>query len=217
MSNIKTKIAALIAKAKGTDNEHEASTFMAKAQELLEKHQLEMWELNEDDPMGHQFFGRARMQIDKSERSLLNAVARLYGANTVLARDKGKQIIDLVGRESSRITTELMWPFIMDQVRKLAKEYNVIHRVGPVRARHQIMIALGFRIKDMIKEEKRATGVASKALVTVDEVKAYVESLYPNVTWPRTKYRVGSNASEYADKVSLNRQTTGGAGVRLLA
>lgn len=214
MSNIKTKIAALIAKAKGTDNQHEAEAFMGKAQELLEKHQLEMWELNEDDPMDHQFFGRARVQIDQSERRLLNAVAKLYGCKTVetwvkdpMSTDYRKKLLDLIGRESGRITTELMWPFIMDQVRKLAKQYNADHKVGPVRARHQIMLALSSRIHEMLKAQKRDAPAEKNALIIVDEVNAFTKTLYPVLKNGR-RSRYIANASDYAEQVSLHRQTS---------
>lgn len=39
---ITERIAALLAKAEGTDNEHEASAYMSKVQELLTSHQIEL-------------------------------------------------------------------------------------------------------------------------------------------------------------------------------
>lgn len=50
MADIADKVAALLAKAEGTDNAHEAEAYMAKAEELMLKHNVEMAQVQAKRP-----------------------------------------------------------------------------------------------------------------------------------------------------------------------
>lgn len=78
------KIKALLAKASGTDNEAEAEIFFAKAYELMEKHQLDVTDLESEDPMGEEIgvSAKGRGGVDWNER-LMFPVARYYGCKAI--------------------------------------------------------------------------------------------------------------------------------------
>jgi hypothetical protein len=133
LSRIKRIITQLLAKARSTDNEAEAAAFLAKAMELLQQHQLDANDLaGEDDPIINHT-GLKQAESGHAWRwKLYSAVGQLYGCKSIHVdvgyrkTAKGKMTPwyeqRLVGRESAIITTDLMYPWIVDQVRKAAKD-----------------------------------------------------------------------------------------------
>ena len=147
MSNMKTKIQALIAKAEGTDNEHESAIFMAKAIDLMQKHQIELHDLNVDDKIHVTIGMTATRSAPSWKRKILSALAQYYGCQTVLdshyiKTKTGKRVpgysLELVGPESARVTTELMFPFVIKQImasgNKLARKRVVKLRENNVQS-----------------------------------------------------------------------------------
>lgn len=227
LDNIKHKISALLAKAQGTDNEHEAEIFLQKAYELLDQHQIQIWELrNEEDPMGEDFAFDISTAAPVWKNKLLLAVARYYGATTVrtwkapkLVKDGGRYVyrrtdysVNVVGRESARITTLLMYPFIVKQTRELAKDLSSKgvwpYQVDKLQLR--ICNALCDRIHLLVQDrDNKKDGSSSRALVVVDELEKFLEKTIPNLGTVRSGRRITSTAArEAAQKVSLHRQTS---------
>ncbi len=119
------KIQALMAKARSTDNEHEAELFLAKAHELMEKHQLEAHDLETDDPVGGEYYyekGNVKAAPDW-DMMLIFAVAKYFGCKAIrCAMRNNKWAMDLVGRESARVTTKEMHSYLVKTVRRLGRE-----------------------------------------------------------------------------------------------
>lgn len=226
LSKIKTKIAALLAKANGTDNENEAAAFAAKAHELLEAYQLNLFDLGESDPMGKVGIHSGNGSTPTWKAHLINSIAKYYGCRLIRNKFQGGAFeMNLHGRESARITVELMVPFIFDQCRKAAKELRKEGHAGTTEHITRLITnALTTRIYMLSLEEaakaKNNAGEATmegraarNALTTVNELDAYIDSLYSNLKAGSSKRKMTSDAArEAAGKVSLNRQMSNGAG-----
>lgn len=215
---IKDKIAALLAKAEGTDNEFEQETFMAKVNELLEKHQIEMHEIRtrmgrDNDPMG-----TVNGEMTRSHEwpsYVGNQLATLYGCKMVRGRIRGtnaRYSWVVVGRESATTTFDMMFPFVQSQVRQQARKFAKEMGVTSAKAERAVGMALSSRIYKMtlVAKERRAE-LESKALVPVDDVEAYFNELYSPESLKKaksSKHGYDGRAKDYAEKVSLNVQAT---------
>lgn len=211
--SIKSKIAALLAKAEGTDNQFEAATFMAKVNELLERHQMEMHEIRasmgDKDPMG---FQKGETNIYASAiwiRNVGGALAVLYGCTLIYRRMGNHTTYDVVGRESSRTTFELMLPFIVSQVRVQAKTLISKGLTKSV-AEREVAQALEHRIWLLSRKavEQREVAVG-KGLIPVSDLKAAVAEYFPDLKEARPRnLDFGRLAEEQAAKISINIQAT---------
>lgn len=225
MSNesIKTKIAALLAKAESTKNGFEADAFMAKVNELLEKHQIEMHEVRkvgqDNDPMGKEK-GTANIYASMSwANDLAGTLARYYGCRTVYWRVGNHTRYEVIGRESARTTFELMLPFIITQVKLQAARLHKERPVTASRWQKNVANALIIRIARLIpKAEQHRDELAKNALVPVNPVGAHMEELYPKLKQARQRdLSHTQSAADAAEKISLHVQATGKTATKLLA
>lgn len=220
IENIKRKIAALLAKARSTENTHEADAFIAKAQEMLEVYQLEEWDLGAtDDLTGVDVITNAYTRY----YSLWGALARYYGAEMIRRKvrrnGKLKLEVDIVGRESSRVTTQLMFPFIMQQATAAGRKLKAEGHYGSAPAlTYYVINALVFRIWKLVAEAEahKSAKAQSRALVVVPELEAFIKDRYPNIKEGRASRLSSTSAARAeAEKVSLYRQTKGNEQLKL--
>lgn len=229
LEDIKRKITAIIAKAQGTDNEHEAAMFMAKAEKMLEEYQIEIWQLGDTgDPMGEDVMLKFRGATPSlNDHNLLSALAKFYGCKIVrykrrVVNSKGRLVPEtsyhVVGRESSRITTGIMMPFVMKQC--LEAGARLERQYPGTRAQHTLRVvnALTLRIYKLIEDAKARVDenteiVASRALVVVAELDAFIASKHGELKPGRkSTINISHAARDEAGKISLHRQATHGAG-----
>lgn len=238
MKKIKATITALLAKAKGTDNEHEAEAFLAKAMSMMEQYQLDVLDMvGEDDPI-LKHVGLSRASSGHAWRwRLYSKVAQLYGCKSIhvecilknedgtFQKDKHGRYIEgyeqtLVGRESAIITTDLMYPWIVEQVRAHAKRLVAEDKANGAKAMSEqgqakrVAAALISRIAVMIHEQEAAkpeTAAGRNALVVMDQVNAAYEQMFPDTQLKNTKTKTDDRSRQAAESIGLHRQTTGGA------
>lgn len=231
MSNAKLidRINALLAKAKGTDNEHEADAFMTKAAALMEEHQISVSQLGHDaedvvaDRAGFEQGAGSHVWVS----NLYHDLARLYGCRTYFQQgwsSKGRRTtVHVIGRESAKVTLDLMHPFIVQQVRAEAKRLYLITGMSVQGQAKRIGAALRYRIWKLIQEQESAEGQAIKtdaarqnALVTTNQVVA----LFDEVTGDMKTRKGGRNVTDSlavaaASRVSLARQMDGSNQLKL--
>lgn len=210
---IKAKIAALLAKAESTDNAFEAETFMAKVNELLEKHQLEVHEIRganvvNADPMG---WTRGETNIYASmlwARGVASALARFYGCRLLYGKNGNHVVYRVAGPESARVTFELMLPFVISQVRVSAKKLAIYYKKSS--AERQVGQALEARIWRLVpKNDARRAELSENALIVLSDVDAFVDA---TADVKEAKPRIlsyGAAAELAAEKISINVQATG--------
>lgn len=248
LAKIKARIQALLAKANSTEHEAEAEAFLAKANELLREYQLDVADLvDSDDPVVHHVGVRGATSGHAWRWRLYSAVAQLYGCQTIHvdvgfrkadgsewrgARDgKGVPYYEqrLVGHESAVITTDLMYPWIVGQVRAKAREI-----VAKVKDEHpdeamseqgqakRVAAALIQRIQRLIaKDRAEQVGAPNEAarnalVVVTNAVKAKFDELYPNTTDIKGRVKTDHLSRQAADSIGLHRQA-GGRSQLLLA
>lgn len=236
------KIKALFAKAASTDNEHEAMAFLAKAHELMEKHQLEAGDLDRDDPVdGEAYYTKGSVKAAPDwDMMLIFSVARYFGCKGCRCSKDGKWYMDLVGRESARVTAKEMHAYLVKTVRRLGREAVGTHEFQLLRKdRHgntywdgeymnadqcarRIGNALRIRIS-MLAAENEAKEQASvgtptgrNALVTLDQVMALYKARHPDAESIGGTFYTTAGAERVAAGIGLNLQTTGGSAGRLL-
>ena len=224
-TKIAAKIAALLAKAEGTDNPFEADSFMAKVNELLEEHQIEMFEIRamagkDNDPIGKEKGGTNLYASIKWARDVAGALARYYGCRMIHWKRGNHFVYEISGRESARTTFELMLPFVISQVKVQARRLNERH-VGYQSLsvwEREVGQALFSRIWDLIPAaENHRAELSSKALVPVDDLQAFMDEQYPNLKKAKAlKLSYTHQAKEAAEKVSLHHQATGRGKTKLL-
>lgn len=126
--SMKSKIAALLRKAESTQFKEEAETFLAKARELMEKHQITIVEGESDEKDEFGLLRTNDFEIGTSaaiKYELQAAVAQFFGCRVFQIKSGKRAHMDIHGTDSALTTYELMFPFIWKQVRSLARSFGV--------------------------------------------------------------------------------------------
>jgi len=172
--------------------------------------------LSGDDPMGTD---RGVGKIWPNTQWLGNlsgALARYYGCRIILSQmTKNKKHISVSGRESARVTFQLMLPFVVKQVRQRAKVLMAEEGYSKLVAERRMANALTFRLQKLVTEmergdAERVTQGNGTALVPVDEIEAEMKLAFPDLTPGRaSRISTSSAARKQAEQISLYRQTGG--------
>lgn len=237
LDSIKRKIAALLAKANGTDNENEAAAFIAKANELLEKHQLEDWDPSDlekskaADPVDREvMFSWKDATPSLNDHKLFSTLARFYGCRVIqqhgrAVNTKGTRFVNttelhVFGAQSARETLRLMFPFVMTQCKVAGKRLNEQGHGAASKMALRVVNALVIRVHYLTIEAKaqaKTPVAASRALVIVNQVDAMIDAAYSNLKTNKPRAISTTQAARAeAEKVSLHRQVNSGTGALLL-
>lgn len=216
-------IKALLAKAAGTDIEAEASIFAAKAHAMMEQYQINVSDVLKDDPVDRSKPYSATSSSPSYKKHLWTALAHYYGCETVMRwTTYTEYTVDVIGRESSRVTTELMYPFIMKQVREAGRKVAAFQMNMKTEACiRDVANALILRIHKLTAAQKAVepqpqTQMGRNALLVVSETKAIMERLYPKLKSGSGRSIGTSDAARsVAEGISLNQQMGGSATKRL--
>lgn len=192
-SNILSRVQALIAKAEATDFPEEAEAFMAKAQELMARHAIDIAMLggNKDrskivtrDILVQAPYGTAKV-------ALINAIALANDVRVVYSDlSGGNKSVTMVGYPADLDTVETLYTSLSMQAARALRQADVF---GSVRSfRHSFMLSYAYRIGARLAEARKAaaeeyeteTGT-STALVLVSK-KAEVDDVFTE-HFPRTR------------------------------
>jgi len=221
VDKIKDKISKLLAKANGTENKAEAAAFMAKVEELLEQHQLEIGDVVKTDPLERTIVFVAPITPRDWQRMVPNIVCQYFGCKMFTQRQRQATLCVAVGRESTRVTTELMLPFILEQLREQAAEYRKKTLFSSRKAMDDVCAAFVIRVNQLIHARRtvaEAHGSKERALVLIDEADAWMNEHMADLKKGKAvNLETNALAAEYADRVKLDRNLGGNtAGGQLL-
>jgi hypothetical protein len=222
--SILTKIKALLTKAASTNNQHEAAAFAAKANELMEKYQIDVDSIrNTDDPVGRDKIYQTVNAAAGWRRQLAGATARYYGCRVVHTVDPHKRNgfgteVEMFGRESARVTALAMLPYFITTVGNLCVQMS--KETGWTRAKcaNQIGMELANRLRTLAPAMERGNEAVTgkNALIRLDEVNAMVEAAYPHLRKARApKFTTSSRAAELANSVGLSGQVGSRSAMRI--
>ena len=155
VEKLKKKIAALLAKAAGTDNEHEAASFAAKAQELLAEHQLEIGDVVKTDPLDQSVICIMPKTAKNWHWQLPMYLAKFFGCEMYRHLQAGQTAMVAVGRESARVTTVMMFPFILKEVRAAAAELRKRKSYSTAKCMQMVVDNFCLRVADLLAEQAK--------------------------------------------------------------
>lgn len=220
MSNTRIKdiIRALLAKANSTDSEAERETFLSKAAELMNKHQIEMHDLGEEDPIGMTAGLTAQPGPPSYKSDVLCALASFYGARPIRnfnaeGLKRGHWRVDICGPESARATTELMFEYVWQQVQEQAKILRKERHMDTGVAVRHIAKALCLRLMILTAARKAKSAEAapgtSFSLVVVNATESFMKQEYPSMFNAKCRPRsIHTRASELAKGIHVTEQIT---------
>jgi hypothetical protein len=216
---INDKIKALLAKAASTDNQAEAEAFFAKAHELMEKHQLDVSDLETEDAVGYdRIYPKNGSVAPDWDFMLIFAVAKYFGCKAIRVKPNKHYEMEVVGRESARVTVVEMHKYLVATVRRLGRQhagtmekYDKNNRFAGYMNADQTTRAIGnalrSRLSSLAAERKvdAPTAAGKNALITLDAVLALFDQRHPNTT-KLGKFSTNSTAREIASNIGLHQQ-----------
>lgn len=174
-------------------------------------------EVGELDPVGTSFEVHYTWASDGWAKHVGYAVARYFGCFPVTTQFGNQIFYSISGRQSNRETFEVMFPFILQQVKKEARDIvnsSYVHPTTYSRAKTAVGNALTFRINKLVHERDAKPIVTAKgtALVPVAEIEAAARQAFPDLKMTNSKIgrTVTMAAREAAARVKLNVQVKGG-------
>lgn len=213
------KIKKLLAKADNSRNssEQEAAVAMEMAMSMMNSAGISMADIqastmdDEFGEMGHSWLnGGEPKQMFNWKKVLIHSLAYFFDCELVNCPEGRKSKIDIIGRESNRITCEMFYNWIHDRTMKEAKE-----RFGSQTAKRNaycVGVAQGIKMKVFEIKPKAMTSKANGwGIVPINEVKGYLRKIYPELrtgkitttSSDRDAYAVGRIVGE---NTSLNNQ-----------
>lgn len=216
-ANLLTKIRALLAKAEATDNEHEADAYFAKAQEWIERHAVEEWQLAPADRerVTSKVVALSKMTPDAY---LLNS-ACLAGNVKMLRKRSGSAVTGLLyGYVTDISFVEGLYASLLLQRERALNHAKVSDQRWDESGRsfnHSFRLAYAMRVAARIQERKQATNnEPGTALVLRDRVTEAENAL--KADHPKTG-KVRTSATSHAGlraghRAGANADISGGRG-----
>jgi len=199
------RVRALLAKAEGTDNEHERDTFMAAAQSLMAKYGIEQAMLGAAERRNETPADR-RIVVENPwadvKANLIYFVAEALGCKSIHLRGAGApgtKVIRIFGFESDLERAELLYTSLLLQQASGAANLHIPPSESARAYRRSWLLGFNHEVVYRIKQaertaarehdQQRATSGTSTALVLADR-KTAVEQAY-TIAYPHTRRTSG--------------------------
>jgi len=166
------RVRALLAKAKSTDNEHEAAAFAAKAAEMLQTHNLDLASIERSAGEQGEAVSEVRLNwryCDPWRKSIARACAELYFCkiyrhHIVEQNKKGTWTyrwgITIVGKPHNAAVAESMIEYLIGTTLRLMREYSSV-RAEQLPFARGCGERLAARLREMEREAKRKSAAAT--------------------------------------------------------
>lgn len=213
------KIKALLAKAASTTNANEAEVFAAKANELMEKYQIDIDAIRaSDDPVGKDKAYATKAKATTWQMDAASATAQYYGCRAIRSRRPEGCFITIFGRESARITAMEMLPYFIKTINVYAREMSKQLGWDSYKCAKQIGQAFAARLQGLAPKMEQANSVVTgkNALIRLDEINALVEATFPHLSRSRERQiNTSAAAQAYAGRIGLAGQMGSRSSLRI--
>jgi hypothetical protein len=201
-SDIRRKIDALLARAKGTNSPAEAMAAAAKAQELLARYNIDPATVGADAVSSGPI---ARKSTPGFASTLAVASAHIFACAVYRRREGRGWRVQFVGREGDRITAELMLEFFIKAVRRAEREHVAAGGRGGDAFRKVMANEIVRRAEELATD----SAAIERATSTLPALKNSGPKTF------RVNVDTAAAARAAGQRVSFARQAMGGATLRL--
>ena len=224
------KVRKLLALAQSS-NEHEASLAMQKANEFIEKHNLDRLERERKSRYVHKTIDLRRMRIENYHKDVCSILTDFFYTDIVLSSqydaldNRVYRTIDLMGTAENVLIAEYVYHFLMDRLEHLWEDYRrKTGKPGRSKRSYWLGILKGFR-ENLERQEKsrhpakqfdQGAALSKSSLVLAQD---HGLSLFKRQRYPRLHYtreaiiylETGAFQAGIKDgnELTLNRGVTG--------
>ena len=217
------RVQGLIAKAESTDFPEEAEALMAKAQELMTRHAIDLAMLGSKEDRGEpvQEIITVRSPYASARASLLAAIGAVNDVTCVsLGTRNGNQQIGMIGYADDIEATKTLFASLSVQASRFMAATPVPPYDTPRRFRHAFMLGFAGRVQKRLQDarqsaitEAEADG-SSVAIVLASKERAVQDKLKELHPSTRKRRASASSASGYSGgRAAADRASIGQRGV----
>ncbi|MBU0992943.1 MAG: SprT-like domain-containing protein [Proteobacteria bacterium] len=184
-----SRVRKLFALAK-SQNRHEAETAMAKAQELIEKYNIDLVKSNPERSFESIFIGKPSLRHFREDYHLASLLCDYYFVEGLWANayvlEKGKmgRVLEISGTETNLAIAIYVYEFITRYIHSEWEKYNSASSLGRYRKTDfAVGLIEGFRKKLDLGQRKEAPKASSTDLVKIEDprLRNYMIYRYPRV------------------------------------
>lgn len=193
------RLRALLAKAEGTDNPHEAAAFMGKVREMLDTHNLTMTDL--ERTTSQDVLNLLLPSQEMWVKILVGATAEYYDCAAVFMQDvqPGHDGGVIYGREGARTVCERMLPYILSTITRIA-------RADPAVTERGIGEAFTRRVIVLLRQRQSSPVTGSTALTILSEAQQAMNAAGETSSEMVQVGRSSVLEYIYAESISLGEQ-----------
>jgi hypothetical protein len=210
------RIAKLLALA-ASQNQHEAEAAMARARELMLKHNLQAPPGRR--PYGFRHLGAPTGRISEAERILANLLADQFFVEVIWvpvwrAREgKRGSVLEVCGAPVNLEMAAYVHEFLTHTANRLWRDYQRAHG-RPSRDRQTFLAGVMAGFRDKLAAQARASAAEGLVWVGDADLKSYHRRRHPYMRWTRHTGNVRNEAHikgrEAGRNIVLNRPVTSG-------
>lgn len=191
---ILNRIKKLFALGSNNSNEHEAESAMKMARKLLDKHNISVYDLKEDEEIG------IKTEVNLSmpwTRIVYQSIAELYDVRYLIQKHKRKPHEHLlIGTESNRVTASIVIEFVIKEIKDSCVGMGSGYRNA---AAHGV----SSQVNRILKERRESTEevIPGTGLLPVDASKIaiqnandWIDDLWGKLKKGKTSYHTFNNS-----------------------
>ncbi len=207
------KIRKLLALAR-SGNEHEANLAMAKAGAIMEKYNLKVSQVEEQDGYAHVIINHRKKRLERHHRHIAGILRDFFYVYVVFTDTYDPElltefrVIDIMGRKENVEVAEFVYHFLDRKIRSLWLENRHRFRGNGLRARNSYYLGLLMGFRDKLEAQHRsgtkdAVRGSTKVVAKTGSVMA-VEAdqglqRFISMRYPRLRTYSSSGARVYGD------------------
>ncbi|MBM9616536.1 DUF2786 domain-containing protein [Desulfobulbus rhabdoformis] len=169
-----------------SDNEHEAALAMQRACELLERHQLDLGSLAQEQQLIHRSINTGKQKLPAHRKVICTLLGDHFGVRVICGstylpgQDCVVKTIELLGPEENVAIAEHCYHFLENRLEMLWQQNRHRFAGGGLRARNSYFLGILAGFRQQLEEQRRqevfaATAEPSSGLLPVEQAEQRLE------------------------------------------